>query len=82
MSAGLSPACQNNLVLLLQGGTLAGLSDSQLLDQFLARRDPASEAALATLCEPAWTNGPAQSAWTCWVTRPMPTTPFRPRSWC
>ncbi len=49
MSASVSPACQNDLVLLLQGGTLVGLSDSQLLDQFLARRDTAGEAAFAAL---------------------------------
>lgn len=49
MSASLSPACQNDLVLLLQAGTLAGLSDSQLLDQFLTRRDTTGEAAFAAI---------------------------------
>jgi hypothetical protein len=49
MSSSVSPACQNDLVLLLQGGTLAGLCDSQLLDQFLARRDTAGEAAFGAL---------------------------------
>ena len=37
MSAALSPMFQNDLALLLQGGTLAGLSDGQLLGEFLAR---------------------------------------------
>jgi hypothetical protein len=50
MSASVSPACQNDLVLLLQGGTLAGLSDSQLLDQFLTRRDAAGDAVGVPIC--------------------------------
>ena len=81
MSTSASPACQKDLVLLLQAGTLAGLSDRQLIDQFLARRDAAGEAAITA---PVNRHGPMvlRSAWTCWATHPTPTTPSRPRSWC
>ena len=49
MSTSVSPVWSKDLVLLLQGGTLAGMSDGQLLDQFLADRDAAGEAAFTAL---------------------------------
>jgi RNA polymerase sigma factor (sigma-70 family) len=49
MTAGASSLRQKQLVALLQCGTFAGLSDGELLDQFMARRDEAGEAAFAAL---------------------------------
>ena len=34
---------------LFEGGSVAGLTDRQLLERFIARRDPAGEAAFAAL---------------------------------
>ncbi len=46
MASGPSAAVANQLRALFQGGTVAGLTDGQLLDHFVRRRDEAAFAAL------------------------------------
>ena len=49
MASGRTDSFLKQLGVLLDAGTSAGLSDGQLLARFVARRDPAAEAAFAAL---------------------------------
>ena len=66
---------------LFEGGSVAGLSDRQLLERFTTgERDAVGEAAFAALVAGtgpwSWT-----SAGNFWATTTMPRTPSRPSSW-
>ena len=76
-----SPSVVPRMESLFDGGSVAGLSDRQLIERFAARRDSTGEAAFAALVA---RHGPMfwASAGSFWVTVIMPKTPSRLSFWC
>ena len=82
MAAKLENAALGEIGTLFAVGTIGGLSDGQLIEQFLSGPPDLAEAAFAALVDRRWLEMVIRVYRRYLPTPTMPTTLSRPRSWC